>query len=351
MITYRILIVANQVPFIKGGAEAHVEGLVLALKAQGHEVDVLRLPFKFEDRAYLEHLMAFVEGLDLRNFNGYRIDRVISLLFPGFAAQHPSHVSWVIHQHRAVYDLYKPEMANEDLQYLKDKITAFDKQAFSSKQAVFANSANVAKRLLEYTGVKSQPLYHPPPGADNFYCADQALPYVFFPSRIEVLKRQSLLLKAAQLMKSDLKIILSGSGSQAHFLQSEIDALQLQSQVRFVGSLSEREKYAFYARSTAVFFGPYDEDLGYVTLEAMLSSKPVITCKDSGGPLEFIEHEVNGWVLDPDPQSIASVLDHIAENPSLARQYGEAARQRYNDMGISWGNVVQSLLDGIEVLS
>ncbi|MDH4396070.1 MAG: glycosyltransferase family 4 protein [Limnobacter sp.] len=350
MTSYRILIVANHVPFIKGGAEAHVEGLVSALRAEGHEVDVLRLPFKFEDRAYLEQLMNFVEGMDLQNFNGYRVDRVISLLFPGFAAQHPSHVSWVIHQHRAVYDLYKPEMASDDLRYLKEKITAFDQNAFSSKQAVFANSGNVAKRLLKYTGVDSKPLYHPPPGAGNFYCADVALPYVFFPSRIEVLKRQDLLLKAAQLMKSDLKIILSGSGSQAHVLHSEIEALQLQGKVRFVGSLSEEEKHAFYAKSSAVFFGPYDEDLGYVTLEAMLSSKPVITCTDSGGPLEFVEHQVNGWVVNPDPQCIADVLDQIAANPTLARDYGRAARQRYNELDISWSNVVKSLLAGAEVL-
>lgn len=350
MTSYRILIVANHVPYIKGGAEAHVDGLVSALKSEGHEVDVLRLPFKFEDRDYLEKLMTFVEGMDLQNFNGYRVDRVISLLFPGFAAQHPSHVSWVIHQHRAVYDLYKPEMANDDLRYLKEKITTFDQKAFASKQAVFANSGNVAKRLRQYTGVESKALYHPPPGAECFYCAEEALPYVFFPSRIEVLKRQSLLLKAAQLMKSDLKIILSGSGSQAHVLQSEIEALQLQAKVSFVGSLSEEEKYAFYANSSAVFFGPYDEDLGYVTLEAMLSSKAVITCTDSGGPLEFIDHQVNGWVVDPDPQCIADVLDQIAEKPEMALRFGQAARQRYNEMDISWSNVVKSLLAGAEVL-
>ena len=37
-----------------------------------------------------------------------------------------------------------------------------------------------------------------------------------------------------------------------------------------------------------VIFPPLDEDYGYVTLEAMLAAKPVITCTDSGGPLEFV---------------------------------------------------------------
>ena len=43
-----------------------------------------------------------------------------------------------------------------------------------------------------------------------------------------------------------------------------------------------------YAHSLGVIFPAVDEDYGYVTLEAMLSSKPVITCADSGGPLEFV---------------------------------------------------------------
>ena len=28
--------------------------------------------------------------------------------------------------------------------------------------------------------------------------------------------------------------------------------------------------------------------MGYVTMESFLSKKPVITCSDSGGPLEFV---------------------------------------------------------------
>ena len=34
--------------------------------------------------------------------------------------------------------------------------------------------------------------------------------------------------------------------------------------------------------------GVYDEDYGYITLEAFFAGKPVITHTDSGGPLEFV---------------------------------------------------------------
>jgi len=68
----------------------------------------------------------------------------------------------------------------------------------------------------------------------------------------------------------------------------------LSDRVRLIGLISQEELLAFYANCLAVFFGPFEEDYGYITLEAMLSAKPVITCNDSGGPLEFITHESGG---------------------------------------------------------
>ena len=47
----------------------------------------------------------------------------------------------------------------------------------------------------------------------------------------------------------------------------------------------------------AVVYPPFDEDFGYVTLEAFLARKPVITATDSGGPNEFVVDGVNGFVV------------------------------------------------------
>ena len=42
-----------------------------------------------------------------------------------------------------------------------------------------------------------------------------------------------------------------------------------------------------------------------MTLEAMLSAKPVITCSDSGGPLEFVMDQQTGLVAGSTPESVA----------------------------------------------
>jgi glycosyltransferase involved in cell wall biosynthesis len=93
-----------------------------------------------------------------------------------------------------------------------------------------------------------------------------------------------------------------------------------------------------------VVFPPLDEDYGYVTLEAMLSSKAVVTCKDSGGPLEFVEDELSGLVADGDAAAMADALDRLWADRALARRLGEAARARYDAMGLGWERVVECLL-------
>jgi glycosyltransferase involved in cell wall biosynthesis len=64
--------------------------------------------------------------------------------------------------------------------------------------------------------------------------------------------------------------------------------LDIEPRVEWLGQ-SQRKKRALYAHTLGVIFPPVDEDYGYVTLEAMLASKPLITCTDSGAPLEFVQ--------------------------------------------------------------
>ena len=68
----------------------------------------------------------------------------------------------------------------------------------------------------------------------------------------------------------------------------------------------------------AVLYAPVDEDYGYVTVEAFLSGKPVVTCKDSGGTLDFVEDGVSsGYVADPEPQALAEAVDRRRKDPAF----------------------------------
>jgi glycosyltransferase involved in cell wall biosynthesis len=338
----RLLVTASVAPFFRGGAEHHVAGTVGALRAAGHEVELVRFPFTFEPPESIERLMAFVAGLDFTAPNGVRVDRVISMQFPGYGVRHPDHLVWLMHQHRAVYELYPERDAPAGLARLRDAVHAFDSAALGRATQRFANSANVAARLKRCNGLDAQVLYHPPPFADRYHRADPD-PYVFYPARLERLKRQDLLIEAARLMRSPLLVLIAGEGGQTDAYRALVERLGVQDRVRFLGHLSEVEKVAFYARAFAVFNGPFDEDYGYVTLEAMLASKPVLTCTDSGGPLEFVQDGDTGWVVPPEPAAIAETLDRAYAAPDQTRQLGRAGRERYLALGIDWAKVVAAL--------
>ncbi len=338
----KILVAANHTPFIYGGADYHMQGLMRALREAGHAVELLRLPFKFGPTSDVLQSMQYAAALDLTRPNEIPIDRIISLQFPTWGIQHPDHISWVMHQHRVVYDLYKEAEATDDLRMLKTAITEFDNRHLSSKGPRFANSRRVAERLQQFNGLEAEVLYHPPADADRFFCAP-AERYLYVPSRLEVLKRQALVLEAAALMQSSLPIVFSGDGGQRQPLLAQAEKLGLQDRVRFLGHVSENEKRALYAHSLAVVFPARDEDYGYITLEAMLSSKPVVVCADAGGPLEFIRHQSNGWIEPPEPQALAERFDWLDAHASHAAEAGRAARADYDAAAPDWRVVVERL--------
>lgn len=339
----RVIVSASQAPFLNGGGEAHIQSLIAALRAAGHTVSLAPVPFKFSPPADVERAMRFCDGLDLSAPNGQAVDRLISLQFPGYGMRHPRHVLWLMHQYRAVYELYDARTADADTRRLREAVHRFDRTALGRIERRFANSRRVAERLAAFNGLRAEPLYHPPPDAQLLRDAEP-WDYVFLPSRLERLKRQELVIDAAALWRAPVVALLSGEGGQTAFYQERIDRLGVGDKVRLVGRLSDAEKRAAYAHALAVIFPPFDEDLGYVTLEAMYAARPVITCEDSGGPLEFVEPGVTGEVVPPSAEAMAAAVDRLWADRARARRLGEAGREKVLALGLSWERVVERLL-------
>jgi len=341
----RIIIPSIQVPFIRGGAELMINGLKKALINFGHEVEIVTLPFKFFPESYIDNLIDIWKNLDFNEFNGYKIDKVIALQFPAYYVKHHNKSLWLMHQHRVVYDLYKKELANKQLEKLRQKIYFNDENELLKIKDRYCMCQNIANRLKTYNNIDATPLYHPPANEEKFYC-EESYNYIFYPSRLEELKRQELLIKAMQYTKSPVVAIIAGIGGQYENYLKLIEKLNVKSKVSLIGHISEEEKFVLYARSLGVVFVPYDEDYGYITLEAMLSAKPVITCKDSGGPLEFVKDKETGFIIEQNPKELAEKIDWLYYNKQKAKEMGKSGLYVYKNKNISWNNVVNTLLIG-----
>jgi glycosyltransferase involved in cell wall biosynthesis len=348
----RIAISTSQVPFVRGGAEVLAEGLRDALIAAGHQAELVEIPFKWYPPERILDAMLASRLLDLTESCGSRIDRLIGLKFPAYYIPHPNKALWVVHQYRAAYDMWRHPMSDLHLHPMGEQVRAAihlaDCQLIPEARVVATISRNVSKRLEHYCGIASTPLYNPPAHADRFHCAAQE-DYFFFPSRLNISKRQELAIEALALTRQPVAVQFAGSADEpAH--EEELRALAkkrgVADRVKWLGMVSEDEKIERYARALGVIFPPLDEDYGYVSLEAMLSSKPLVTCTDSGGPLEFVDPGATGLVAEPSPASMAEALDWLWENRTEAWRMGEAARERYANMRISWRTVVEGLVGG-----
>jgi len=345
----KIAIASVQVPFIRGGAEYHAENLKRELIKRGYEADIITMPFKwYPATALLDHIMA-ARLLDLTEVNGVAIDRVIALKFPIYYVNHPNKVLWILHQHRQAYELWGTEYGDlEHMEYghqVRQLIINADNKYLRESRSIYANSKTVSERLRKYNNISAEPLYHPPGGYERLSCNEFG-DYIFFPSRLHEIKRQHLLIEAMKHSKTDVKLLLAGTGEQEYVsqLKKMIDKYNLRSRVKWLGVISDEEKIKLYSNCCMVYNGPYQEDYGYVTLEAFFSGKPVLTHDDSGGPLEFVKDDETGYVVRPDPEALAEKIDYLYENKSKAGEMGANGRQLMKRLNVSWDYVIERLL-------
>jgi glycosyltransferase involved in cell wall biosynthesis len=169
--------------------------------------------------------------------------------------------------------------------------------------------------------------------------------YVLFPSRMESLKRQSLVVDAMQHVKTAVGLVLVGKGPDEQALRHQVDRLGLQQRVRFEIDVTDERLFQLYGAALAVYYGPFDEDYGYVTLEGFAADRPVVTLADSGGPLEFVVDGETGLVAAPEPRAIADAFDRLHTDRDLASRLGAAGNALVRSEVPRWPDVVTRLLD------
>ena len=340
-----VVVCEAQLPFVTGGAEFHVRSIVKHLSEHGYETELVRIPFKeYPKDEVLPHATAW-RLIDLSESNGRPIDLVIATKFPTYFVRHPHKVAWVLHQYRSAYELCGTEFSdfehtNADVG-LREQIINLDRQMLSECRRLFTNAKNTANRLKKFNGLDATPLYHPPPLADRLLSGTYSN-YVLVSGRLESIKRVDLALEALPFVDQKIKLIVTGDGSQRKPLEKKVEELNLGDRVTFTGQVSDEQLIKFYAEALAVIYAPYDEDYGYVTLEAFLAHRPVITTDDSGGVIEFVKNGVNGIICDPQPEAIATAVNALSADRNRAASYGDAGFERART--ITWDGVIEKLV-------
>jgi glycosyltransferase involved in cell wall biosynthesis len=344
-----IVVCEAQVPFVQGGAEIHVRSLVAQLTARGYLVERVALPFKwYPKQEILAHAAAW-RMIDLSESNGRPIDLVIGTKFPSYFVRHPNKVAWLIHQYRAAYELcgtpYSDFDHTEGDVGLRASLIDLDTKMLGECRRLFTNAGNTARRVAKFNGLAAEPLYHPPHLASRLRTGDHGN-YVLSVGRLEAVKRADLLIAAMPHVDPGISLVLAGDGTERRNLEALAERSGVADRVRFLGAVTDDELIDLYAGTLAVAYVPFDEDFGYVTLESFLSGKPVVTLRDSGGPLEFVDDGVNGAIVDASADMVAGAINRYAADKRLAASHGAAGRTRA--AAITWDGVIEKLVGAQE---
>ncbi|WP_172124352.1 MULTISPECIES: glycosyltransferase [unclassified Devosia] len=382
------ILTPHPVPLALGGLENLKWGLQSAIeRLTEHSCDVVGL---ISPEGNLWDLIRSYQEASRLDLSAY--DCVISGKYPMWMVDHPNHIVYMLHKLRGLYDTYPGDSGSGELRQVPElvdlrtwmgEMTAagrihgrtenavlferlerlrnaqlpqnlfrfpgalareivhfLDAGAISSRQIRrFAVQSMTVKRRADYlpSEVDASVLY-PPAHRDDYHCAGDD--YLFTSSRLDSPKRLDLLIAAMQQVKADIPLLIAGTGPDEARLKALAAA---DPRIKFLGFVADEQIPDLYANALAVPFVPYDEDYGLVTIEAMRSSKPVLTFADSGGPTEFVVDGENGYVVPPSPAALAQRIDHLASHRTEARQMGARALERVSS--ITWETLVTGLLE------
>lgn len=348
--SFRIIVAAPQVPFLRGGAELHAELTVGALAEAGHEVELVTLPYTWTGTvSSLEQAMAW----RLANFEETapgEVDLLIATKYPSYLARHRNKVAWIFHQQREVYDLHATPFGNfrlaDDEVALRDALFELDMEALSETRALFTNSQNTAGRLQLYCGVEATPLYAPPPLHQRLRVGAYG-DYLFYVGRLDRIKRLDLGIQALAHTRNPVRMRIAGRGPDRDRLVALVADLGLEDRVDFLGFAPDDDVLELMAGCFAMALTPLDEDYGFTTLEAFFAGRPVVTTTDSGGVLEFVSEGESGFVVEPDPVALAERIDVLYEDRALCERLGHAGREMVRDR-VSWPKAIAALTSTLE---
>lgn len=379
------IIAPSPVPFVTGGAENLYSTLLEHLNREtSHQAELVKLPSSEGDFwSLMEGYKAFSE-LDVSRF-----DLVISTKYPAWMVNHPKHVCYMLHCLRGLYDTYhffdlpfdppntlpprlldlrrhmrEPLRNPRELKAFFDLVFALRGDVESEvhlqfpgpltrevvhyldayalrKDAIIRHAAisrTVATRSDYFPRDVSVQVAYPPSGLEGLRQGEYD--YFFTASRLDAPKRIDLIVRAFRMVDDDdVRLKIAGTGPEEARLRELAEG---DSRIDFLGYVDNQQLAELYAGARAVVFVPYDEDLGYITIEAMRSSKPVVTTSDAGGPLEFVRHGENGLIADPNPKSLAHCIQQLSGNRDRCIALG--TQGRHDVARISWAKAVDVLL-------
>ena len=222
-----------------------------------------------------------------------------------------------------------------------------DRLAWKRYSSVLFISSEASRRAVAggLIGQRDVEVVHPGIGFSP-ELSEESEPYFLMPGRIIWTKNLELGIKAFLRMREQnpdlqhFRLVIAGrvNDKNVEYFRYIEKLCAPCSAIEFHLSPSDSELRDLYRRSYAVLFTAFNEDWGIVPIEGMAFGKPVVAV-NRGGPRESIEHGVQGFLEEPEPDAFALRMAQLGHDPSLALSLGKAGwRHAHN---FTWTNFVE----------
>jgi glycosyltransferase involved in cell wall biosynthesis len=128
----------------------------------------------------------------------------------------------------------------------------------------------------------------------------------------------------ARVLGADVSLTIAGTGSDEQMLRSA--AADAGVPVNWLGFVPHSKLPQVFADADVFAYPTSEDPFGIAVLEAAAAGLPLVVSPHAGATADFVRHDVNGFVVDPDGrEALADALVALAHDEGLRRRLGRAA--------------------------
>ena len=184
-----------------------------------------------------------------------------------------------------------------------------------------------------------------PGGVKQRYGIGPVEPMVLFAGRMTAQKGPDIFLEAIpHILKfyGNAKFVFAGDGDMRGAVEARARQIGISHATRFLGQKNGEELKDLFKATDCVVVPSRNEPFGIVVLEAWSAGKPVIATVN-GGPRELLWHDVTGYNVDANSDSIAWGIGTLFASFEHARWMGNNGRRAVEE-SYSWDNIASKTL-------